>query len=192
MGPELTHAAAEEATLVARLAAGEHEQPMRALYGRYGPRLYGLGRSLLGDIGLAEELVQETFVRLWRSAGRFDPALGSVRTFIFTIARRVAVDLHRRPSSRPLESQRTNAREESAWSVSEDAYDQLLLGLDVRQALDSLSDKHRETLELYYERDLTQREIAARLGVPLGTVKTRAFHALQALKLTLEERGLIG
>jgi hypothetical protein len=110
---------AGEADLLARVAAGDAgtpgapprgppaapgaaATPLRALYRRYEGRLYGLGVRLLGDPGLAEELVQETFVRVWQGADRFDPARGSVRGLVFTIARRVAIDLWRRPSSRTL------------------------------------------------------------------------------------------
>src|SRR5438105_460450 len=92
----------DEAALLARVAAGERGAPLSELYTRYEGRLYGLGLRLLGDEGLAEELVQETFVRLWRRADRFDADRGSVAAFIFTIARRIAIDLWRRPSSRPL------------------------------------------------------------------------------------------
>jgi RNA polymerase sigma-70 factor (ECF subfamily) len=70
-------ARAEEAALMARVAAGDSGEPMVALYQRYGSPLYGLGLRLLGDRGMAEEMVQETFVRLWRSAGRFDAEKGS-------------------------------------------------------------------------------------------------------------------
>jgi RNA polymerase sigma-70 factor, ECF subfamily len=83
--------AAVEAALVARLAAGDRGEPLATLYERYGGRVYGLGLQLLGDRGMAEELVQETFVRLWRASERFDPARASVRTFVFTLARRAAV-----------------------------------------------------------------------------------------------------
>ena len=69
--------------------------------------------------------------------------------------------------------------------------DRLLIRLDVRDALDSLSDAHREVLELSYHERLKQTEIAARLGIPLGTVKTRCFHALRALKAALDERGIL-
>jgi RNA polymerase sigma-70 factor (ECF subfamily) len=85
----------EEAQLLALVAQGNCAEPLEELYGRYARRVYGLGLQLLGDGGLAEDLVQETFLRLWRSAPRFDPAIGSVRTFLFTLARRAGS-----PSSR--------------------------------------------------------------------------------------------
>ena len=176
--------AAEEASLVARVAAGDRGAPLAELYRRYEGRLYGLGLRLLGDPGLAEELVQETFVRLWRNAPRFDAARGSVSTFVFTLARRIAIDLWRRPSSRPF------APPPDELVAPGDAMDRLVVGLTVRDALESLSPAHREVLELSYSGDLKQTEIAERLGLPLGTVKTRTYYALRALKLALEERGL--
>jgi RNA polymerase sigma-70 factor (ECF subfamily) len=168
--------------LLRAVAAGDRGEPMRQLYRRHATRVYGLGMQLLGDRGLAEELVQETFVRLWRSSSRFDPDRGSAATFISTIARRLAVDLWRRPSSRPLQL--------DATPPDDDQVDRLLLRLDVRDALNSLSDAHREVLELSYQERLKQAEIAARLGIPLGTVKTRCFHALRALKAALDQRGV--
>jgi len=183
-------AAAEEAALVARVAGGDSGDPMVALYQRYGPRLYGLGLRLLGDRGLAEEMVQETFVRLWRGAGRFDPDQGSVRAYTYTIARRVAVDLRRRRSSRPLGE--GEDRIEESRDIEDGEFDALLLGLDVRDALHSLSAKHREILELHFDDDLSQPQVSERLDIPLGTVKTRTYYGLKALKLELEERGILG
>jgi RNA polymerase sigma-70 factor (ECF subfamily) len=177
---------AVEAELLSLVAAGDSGTPLRRLYHSYERRLYGFGLRLLGEQGLAEELVQETWVRLWQSAGRFDPDRGTVRAFLFTIARRVAVDLHRRPSSRRL-----GAEVEDAGAV-EAAADQVLLAVTVRDAMESLSPAHREVLELVFDEDLKLADVAERLDVPLGTVKTRAHHALRGLRQALEERGWDG
>jgi RNA polymerase sigma-70 factor, ECF subfamily len=177
---------AAEGELLALVAAGDHGSPLRRLYHSYERRLYGFGLRLLGEPGLAEELVQETWVRLWQSAPRFDPDRGTVRAFLFTIARRVAVDLYRRPSSRRL-----GAEQEDAGAV-EAAADQVLLAVTVRDAMESLSPAHREVLELVYDEDLKLADVAERLDVPLGTVKTRAHHALRGLRRALEERGWDG
>ncbi|HEX9344164.1 MAG TPA: sigma-70 family RNA polymerase sigma factor [Actinomycetota bacterium] len=179
--------AADEADLLASVAAGDRDAPLEELYRRYGPRLYGLGLRLLGDQGLAEELVQEAFVRLWQQAGRFDPARGSVSAFLFTIARRIAVDLWRRPSSRPFEPPPPEA---IAGEQGHDQVERLIEGLAVRDALQSLSPAHQQVLELFIGQDRKQAEIATLLGLPLGTVKTRAYYALRALKLALQERGI--
>ena len=175
----------EEADLVAQVAAGDSDAPMAELYRRYAGRLYRYGlQALGGDAGLAEEMVQECFVRLWRTAGRFDPARGSVAAYIIVIGRSVAADVRKRPSSRPLEQ-----LEETQLPPQLDSVDEILSGLIVREALDSLSQAHQQVLMLA-EAGLTQSQIATRLGLPLGTVKTRIFHGLRALRATLDKRGL--
>jgi RNA polymerase sigma-70 factor (ECF subfamily) len=176
--------AVEEAELAARIAAGDFGGPVVELYQRYGERLYRFGMQLLRDEGLAQEMVQECFVRFWRTAGRFDPARGSVGAYLFTIARTTALDVRKRPSSRPLAPV-----EEAYVPPQPDNIDQLLDGLVVKEALDTLSPAHREVIRLAHEEDLTQTQIAERLGLPLGTVKTRTFHAIRALRAALSERG---
>lgn len=174
---------------MARVAAGDRAEPLVALYERYGSPVFGLGLRLLGDRGMAEELVQDTFVRLWRSSGRFDPKRASVRTFVFLLARRSAIDLRRRTASRPLRGGGgDDAVIEELESPPESAFDALVSGVDVRDALNSLSDDQRQVLELHYDEDLTQQQIAERLGLPLGTVKTRTYYGLRALKAALAER----
>jgi RNA polymerase sigma-70 factor (ECF subfamily) len=180
--------AAEEALLMTRIAEGDRDAAVGELYDRYARRLYGLGLQLLGEAGMAEELVQDTFVRIWRNAHRFDPERGSARTFVFTLARRAAVDLLRRSASRPLA---VLAGEELDTGSSDAAFEQLLYGLEVREALAALTPKHRQVLECYYDRDLTQEQVAIELDLPLGTVKSRTYHALRALRAELEERGLV-
>jgi RNA polymerase sigma-70 factor (ECF subfamily) len=185
-GPaESVAVANDDAELIRAVAAGDRGDPLRELYRRYAGRIFGLGVQLLGDRGLAEELVQESFVRLWRNADRFDPGRGSAATFVFTIARRLAVDLWRRPSSRP-------GHPEPPPLPDDDHVDRLVDRLGVRDAMNSLSDAHRQILELSYGDQLKQTEIADRLNIPLGTVKTRSFHAVRALRAALEERGIHG
>ena len=167
--------------LLALVAAGDREQAVGRLYDRFARRIYGFGLHQLGSASLAEELVQETFVRVWQAASRFDPERGSAATFVFTIARRLAVDLWRPRAARPPGG--AEAREQAMPN----GVDRLLVGLAVREALDGLSPAHREVLELAHGQALTQVEIAERLGIPLGTVKTRTFHALRALRLALRE-----
>lgn len=169
----------EEADLLARA----DDAALHTLYRRYERRLYGFGLRLLGNQGLAEELVQESFTRLWQGARRVDPARGTVRALLFTIARRVAVDLLRRPSSRAFAPELEDVEGFDALA------DEVLLAVTVRDAMMSLSPMHREVLELIYDEDLKLGEIACKLDVPLGTVKTRAFYALRAMRTALRERG---
>ena len=180
--------ALDEAALVGRLAAGDRDEALAALYDLYGRRLYALGVHLLRDRGLAEDLVQETFVRLWRSAHRYDPRRSSVRTFVYTLARRAAVDLWRKSSRHPAATADAPEPEDGVGGA---AFDEVVLRLDVGDALGALSSAHREVLELQYHGDLTQTQVAERLDIPLGTVKTRTLHALRALSAELKERGLV-
>lgn len=172
-----------EARLLLRAADGDRDGAMAELYDRYARRLYGYGLKLLRDPGLAEELVQESFVRLWRSAGRFDPARGTVSRYLFTIARNTAVDLHRR---RP-KHEREELREHAAAG---DAFEELVTSLTVRDALDALQPAFREVLELTYDQALSQAQIAAALEVPVGTVKSRTYYAMRALRTELVQRGV--
>ena len=179
--------AREDADLVSRIAAGDIGEPVAELYGRYAGRLYRFGINLLGDAGLAEELVQECLLRLWRTAGRFDTGRGTVAAYLFVIARSVAADLRKRPSSRPL-----TPVEDSQFPPEPDKADRIVEALMVQDALNSLSPAHREVLTLVTQEGLTQSQAAERLGLPLGTVKTRMFHGLKALRSALAQRGYDG
>jgi len=181
-----------DAAVLARVASGDREAAVAELYDRYAGRLYGLGIRLLGDRSQAEELVQETFVRVWQGAERFDEGQGSVGTWVRVIARRVAIDLQRRAAARPraLAHGGVEAAEQSDPVVTEELAERALLSVEVREALEALGPKHREVLLLGYDAQLSQREIAERLSIPLGTVKTRTFNGLKALRVLLEERGL--
>lgn len=173
----------EDAELLAQIAAGDIGAPMAELYRRYAGRLYRYGLQALGDTGLAEEMVQECFVRLWRNAKQFDAARGTVAAYLIVIGRSVAADVRKRPSSRPLEQ-----LEETLLPPQMDSVDEILSGLMVREAVDGLSPAHRQVLMLA-EAGLTQSQIAGRLELPLGTVKTRTFHALRALRAALAQKG---
>lgn len=172
----------EDADLIAEIAAGDIGDPLSELYRRYAGRLYRFGVQSLGDTGLAEELVQECFVRLWQTAGRFDIGRGTVAAYLFVMGRSIAADLRKRPSSRPL-----TPVEEAQMPPQPDSTDQVVETLAVQDALDSLSTAHREVLMLLRDEGLTQLQIAERLGVPLGTVKTRMFHGMRALRAALTE-----
>jgi len=179
--------AREEADLVAQIAAGDIGEPVAELYRRYGGRLYRSGIQLLGDAGLAEELVQDCFVRLWRTAGRFDLSRGTVAAYLFVMARSISADLRKRSSSRPL-----SPVDDAQLPPQPDAADRIVETLMVQDAMESLSPAHREVLMLVNKEGLTQTQIAKRLDLPVGTVKTRLFHGLRALRSALAERGYDG
>jgi RNA polymerase sigma-70 factor (ECF subfamily) len=163
-------------TLVARLAGGD-ETALQTLYRRYGRPIYGVGLRYLDDPDLAQDLVQDVFLKLWRRAETYDTEKGSFSAWIFTIARRSAIDLQRRRARRsaiPLE----DAPEPS---VHDETWQQLAEDWHVAEALLAMDPLLREPLLLAYYRGLTQREIADHLGVPLGTVKSRMSRGLQRL-----------
>lgn len=176
--------AAKEAQLIAQIADGNIEEPMRELCRRYEKNLYRFGVHMLGDAELAEELVQESFQRLWRSAARYDARRGAPGAFLVVIARSAAADIRKRRSSRAL-----LPAEDFPLPPLPDSVDQILDSLMVREALGKLSSPHAEVLRLALEEGLTQSQVAQRLEVPLGTVKTRTFHGMQALRSALGERG---
>lgn len=160
------------------------EDGLRRAYAAHGGELYRLARRSLGDEGLAEEAVQETFLRAWRAADRFDPHLASLRTWLFAIARNVVVDLARRRAVRP----RVVPMEEAPQRV-EDATDALLRSFQVEEALRRLSPDHRQALVRVYYGGRQPKEVADELGLPPGTVRSRVFYGLRALRLALEEMG---
>ena len=142
--------------------------------------------------------MQETFARLWRSAARYDPARGSEPTFVFTVARRAAVDLWRRgrraAADESLDLTDTPGRAERTWPRAagpDDGLDEVLTGWVVTEVLDRAQPTQRQVIDLAYYGQLSQSEIADRLGIPLGTVKTRTFAALKILRAALAERGVL-
>lgn len=154
------------------------------LYDVYSASLYAFGLRRLGTTELAEQLVQDVMTRLWRTADAYDGARGSVRTWIFTMARSTAIDLYRRSP------QRTAAIDADAVPDDDVELDRVMDAELVRAALDRLGDEHREVLELAYFRGLSQREIANRLALPIGTVKSRTYYALRAFSLACDELGV--
>ncbi|MBI2683875.1 MAG: sigma-70 family RNA polymerase sigma factor [Actinobacteria bacterium] len=174
-----------DAALVRSLGGSDGESALRALYSSHADDLYGFAVARLGDPGLAEELVQDVFLRAWRGADGYDPARSSVRTWLFAIARNASIDLDRRRRSRLPLARECAPREEHA-----DAIEVALLRWQIRGALDQLTSEHREIIRLAHFRGLHIGEIAARTGLPVGTVKSRLFYALRSLRLALEEAGV--
>lgn len=159
------------------------EEGLRAAYLAYSGELYGYARRSLNDSGAAEEVVQETFIRAWRARERFDPDLGSLRTWLFAIERRIVID-HAR--SRAL--RQTSPLPEELAQVGDDI-ERALVGWQVEEALRRLRPEHRQVLVETYYRGRSGRELAVELGIPEGTVRSRLFYALQSLRLTLDEMG---
>lgn len=162
------------------------DDAVRAVYAAHGGELLRFARRALGDRGLAEEAVQETFVRAWQARERFDDRLGSLRTWLFAILRNVVIDLARARAVRPALAHDADSRREP---VTGDEFDAALAGWQVEEALRRLSPDHRVVLLEVHLRGRPYAEVAAELGVPAGTVKSRVFYGLRAMRLALEELG---
>lgn len=164
--------------LVRRIAGTGDEEALRALYDRYSGLVFGAGIRYLGDRGLAEDLTQDVFTAVWRSAGSFDESRASFATWIYRITRNRATDLIRRRRARV----RTVGDEFVPELGEEDLSGELSRSFDVAAALGRLQPVHREILTLAYFEGLSQREISRATGTPLGTVKSRTTAALKALR----------
>ncbi len=159
------------------------EEGLTAAFAAYGGELFGYARRALGDAGLAEEAVQETFARAWRARDRFDPSLGGIRTWLFAIERRIIIDLARKRAVR-------SADRLSYEPPTEDSdLDQAMRGWLVEEALRRLRPEHRSVVVEIYYRGRPSSEVATLLGIPEGTVRSRLFYALKALRLALDEVG---
>ena len=180
-------AASSDEELLSGLAAGRLEA-LDALYERYKTMAYGIARRITGDDSLAEDVVQEAFLGAWRSADRYVPGRGSVRTWLLAIVHHRAIDAvrRRRPVS-GLPEETEGARTPEALTLP-DVWGEVSGRMDasaVRKALAALPAPQREAVELAYFGGLSQTEIAERTAVPLGTVKSRVRLALVGLRREL-------
>jgi RNA polymerase sigma factor (sigma-70 family) len=173
--------------LVAQKDAGALE----ALYERYGRPAYSLARRILTDDTLAQDVVQEVFLSLWRDARRFDAERGTVATYLLSMTHHRAVDVVRREEN--LRRWRTSDEglelEPDPKARVEDEVEASERRTEVRAALAELPAAQREALLLAYFGGYTQREVAALVGVPLGTVKTRMAAGMRKMKEALQEAG---
>jgi RNA polymerase sigma-70 factor (ECF subfamily) len=164
------------------------EQLLRALFDEHAPALLSYALRLVdGDRGRAEDVVQETLLRAWRHPEALAPERGSPRPWLFAVARRIAVDAHRRRLARPQE---VGDQVLAQIPTQDDDLDRAMDEWLVADALAALSRAHREVLAQTYFAGRSVAEAASVLGVPPGTVKSRTHYALQALRLALLERGV--
>jgi RNA polymerase sigma-70 factor (ECF subfamily) len=163
------------------------ERDVREAYAAHSGELYGFALRSLGDAGMAEEAVQETFVRAWRAGDRFDPGIASLRTWLFAILRNVVIDLGRARAARPRLSGAGSGVEPAVEPL-----EQALLSWQVEEAMRRIGEDHRRVLVETHYRGRPYAEVAAELGVPEGTVKSRVYYGLKALRVALEEIGYEG
>lgn len=165
------------------------KQALADLYDRYGALVHGLSVRVLNDDGrLAQEVTQDTFLKIWHQADQWDPERGKLTTWMLTIARRTAIDLLRKEQRRP--------------EISPGEFDDVLGvvgqgslvddprwhdGRLIRELLRHLPDEQKQAIELAFYYDMSHTEVAERLDLPLGTVKTRIRLGLQKLKLLWSE-----
>lgn len=158
------------------------------LYRRYAAAAYGLAFRVIGRSALAQDVVHDSFLALWRAPEAFDPARGTFRAYFLSLVHHRAVDTVRREERLRQRSQRVNPERDVDEDVAEDIVHEAWLAdrrLKVQEAMAGLSAEQREVLELAYFRGFTQARIAAETGIPLGTVKTRTLAAMRRLRAAL-------
>jgi RNA polymerase sigma factor (sigma-70 family) len=189
MGPAEPAGTADEA-LLQRVGAGD-ERAFRELFARYAAVAHALAFRLVRQAQVAEEIVQEAFLAVWRTPERYDPARGSVRSWLMGTVHHRAVDAVRRE-----QAQRRRADQAAALvpRVAEDPTDEVLSALDlprerrlVQEALAGLPDEQRDVIHRMYFDGMSQSQIAERTGLPLGTVKSRTLLAMRRLRTNLGE-----
>ena len=181
------HAHLSDEALVALVARGD-EDALAELYDRVGRIAFGLALRILRDERHAEDAVQEAFLQVWRSAATFRPERAKASTWVLTLVHRRAVDLVRREERRQADPLTDDAG--AAMEAAEQTDEAAWLRFErerVQTALKQLPDLQREALELSYYGGFSQSELAERLGVPLGTIKSRMFAGLARLRELLDE-----
>jgi RNA polymerase sigma-70 factor, ECF subfamily len=171
----------DEMGLIQRVAGGD-QQAFLVIYDRYSPRIYALALHMLGEPMLAEEVTQDTFIKIWNRARQYASERGSFTVWLMTVARHTALDRLRLEGRRP---QLSDARDpETVWPLLHDnSHDpDEARWKSLYFAVRSLPEDQRQVIDLAYYQGMSQSEIAAELGWPLGTVKTRMRAAMQALR----------
>lgn len=163
----------EDRALLTRVAQGD-QAALAALYDRYGASTFGLALKICNSRALAEDVVQEAFLSIWQRAGRFDPERGSASAYLFAAVHNKAVDAVRHEES--LRRREEGAGDLPTETPADEVVEAAWLAVrrtEVRSAVARLSPVQREALELAYFEGLTYSEVADKLGIPLGTAKTR-------------------
>jgi RNA polymerase sigma-70 factor (ECF subfamily) len=175
-----------EQDLILRLARGD-ERAFLALYDRFAPRVHGLALRILGDKMAAEDVTQETFLKIWARARTFSPGRGSAAGWLLTVARRAALDRLRLDGRQP---QLADTGEDALARISDpQSQSQESRWRSLRFALAEIPAEQRQVIALAYYFGLSQSQIAEHLGIPLGTVKTRMRLGMAKLRQAVLEDG---
>jgi RNA polymerase sigma-70 factor (ECF subfamily) len=187
VSPEAPHAGLDDVELLREAARGE-VTAISIIYDRFAGLLQTMAEKILTDRAMAEDLVHDVFLEVWRHAASYDPARGSVRTWMLVRLRSRALDRMR--SARTRREVAADDGEPSSVLVDHDGDDPTLEPdrKTVRRALAELPVEQREVLELAYFQGLTSSEIAERMGSPIGTVKSRTAAAIAKLRTVMERR----
>ena len=162
---------------------------LRAAYAAHGRELYRFALRGLGDAGAAQDVVQETFLRAWRVADRYDENRASLRVWLFAIARNAIIDRSRAAAVRPWDSDVHSPPTEDLATTAPDPTSRLLDSWLIEEALGCISAEHQEAIVETHLKERPHREVAAELGIPVGTLRSRIFYALKSLRLVMEEMG---
>ena len=168
-----------------------HEpQALAELYDRYGGMVFRLILRMVGDAGTAEDLVQETFLRIWNRAEALDPERGAAAPWVLAVARNRAIDYLRGPARHGKNIVKVDETENPEFFADfPDDSPKFDLVRQVNRAFEQLSPQQREAIELAYFEGLTQSEVADRMGHPLGTIKTWMRRGFQQMRGTLGPGG---
>jgi RNA polymerase sigma-70 factor (ECF subfamily) len=188
--PQSTDAplAEDDALLIAIQA--RDDAALGELYDRYGRLALGVAYRILGERGVAEDVVQEAFLNVWRKASGYQPGRGSVRTWLLTIVHNLAIDRRRGRHRREMTDVQIDEVEYSLGSDDEELFSTVSGAIEaeqVRRAIAELPAEQRQPIVLAYFGGLTHQEIAEQTGTPLGTVKSRMRLGLQKLRTALEQ-----
>jgi RNA polymerase sigma-70 factor (ECF subfamily) len=173
----------EEEDLI-RLLAGREKQGIEILYDNYSAALYGVIQRIVVSDEIAEEVLQETFLKIWNNFAQYDPSKGRLFTWMVNICRNLAIDKVR---SKDFVNQNKNQSIDNAVSLSDHktSFDPDLIG--VRDIVKKLEPEYRQIIDLLYFKGYSQSEAAEKLNIPLGTVKTRSRAAIQRLRVYFDQ-----